>query len=206
MKLSIENPCHEDWNAMKPNEQGAHCFSCQKTVIDFSKKSIHEIKSFFENISSSEKICGRFKSEQLKELSFNEFYNRFKNWHLTHKIAVVLVFTFGLTLFSCQSGTPEKEMIAGEVSEIIHDTITPKDTIQKKDSIINKVSNDIKKIKPSEEHYKMGEMVASPITTCTVNNNEGKMLKGDVSFESDTLINNENKKQFIKGKVIRNPK
>ncbi len=120
---------------MKPTEKGAHCFSCQKTVIDFSKQSLNEIKLFFESINSSEKICGRFKTEQLKNLTFNDFYTRFKTWHITHKIAVILVFTFGLTLFSCQSNTPENGSKMGLVAPV--DTTMINNTIDAKDSIAN---------------------------------------------------------------------
>ena len=99
MKISIDTPCHENWEAMQPNNEGAHCFSCQKAVIDFSQKSTHEIKLFFGSIADSQKICGRFKPEQLKELSFDDFFEKFKKWVLPHKLAVLLVFTFAFQIF-----------------------------------------------------------------------------------------------------------
>jgi hypothetical protein len=65
-RISIENPCHEDWNRMTPETQGRFCNSCEKIVIDFSEMSDSEILQFF-NKPKTEKICGRFKSEQLKQ-------------------------------------------------------------------------------------------------------------------------------------------
>lgn len=64
IQIAIENPCHEDWNNMAPETQGRFCHSCEKIVIDFSQMSDSEILQFF-NKPKTEKICGRFKSEQL---------------------------------------------------------------------------------------------------------------------------------------------
>jgi TonB family protein len=64
MKISIPNPCHENWNAMTPNEQGRFCLSCQKTVVDFTKMEKTEIQDYFRSITT-EKICGRIKASEL---------------------------------------------------------------------------------------------------------------------------------------------
>lgn len=61
--LSIPTPCHESWDAMTPTDKGRFCQSCQKTVIDFSNMSDHEIISFI-NISKGN-ICGSFREGQL---------------------------------------------------------------------------------------------------------------------------------------------
>ncbi|HRD37580.1 MAG TPA: hypothetical protein PLC65_03020 [Bacteroidia bacterium] len=47
MKIEINKPCHENWDAMTPNEKGAFCLVCTKDVIDFSKQTLDEIKDFF---------------------------------------------------------------------------------------------------------------------------------------------------------------
>jgi len=47
LNLSIPEPCHEDWQEMTPNQQGKFCGACAKTVVDFTKKSVKEIQSFF---------------------------------------------------------------------------------------------------------------------------------------------------------------
>eukprot|EP01041_Mallomonas_annulata_P034394 gene34394-57152_t len=61
--ISIPNPCHENWNEMKAEEQGRFCSKCAKTVVDFTQKSKEQIKSYFEELSG--KVCGRFRNEQL---------------------------------------------------------------------------------------------------------------------------------------------
>src|SRR5438132_12349136 len=65
-RIHIPEPCHEDWNKMTSNQQGAFCKVCSKTVVDFSEKSSEEINKFLaDNINK--KICGRFKTTQLDE-------------------------------------------------------------------------------------------------------------------------------------------
>jgi hypothetical protein len=56
---------------MTPNEQGAYCKVCAKTVVDFSDRKDDEIQRFLnENVNN--KICGRFRVNQLSQ---NEVLN-----------------------------------------------------------------------------------------------------------------------------------
>ena len=66
-KIYIPEPCHEDWEKMTPNKQGAFCSSCSKTVVDFSNKSDKEIEEFM-LCNQDKKICGRFKAVQVDEM------------------------------------------------------------------------------------------------------------------------------------------
>lgn len=100
---------------MTPNEKGAFCLSCQKQVVDFSVKTLQEIKSFFMELPLSEKVCGRFQAQQMEALSFDEFFRRFKTWRLLHKIAVICFFVFGTGLFSCAPKGPAYGSTMGEV-------------------------------------------------------------------------------------------
>lgn len=100
MKISINEPCHEDWDKMTPNDKGAFCLACQKTVIDFSKKTIEEIKTFFVQKPATESVCGRFRNKQLHELSFDEFINEFMSWKFFKRAAVICFLVLGTTLFS----------------------------------------------------------------------------------------------------------
>uniref|UniRef100_UPI0040494ACF carboxypeptidase-like regulatory domain-containing protein n=1 Tax=Gelidibacter sp. TaxID=2018083 RepID=UPI0040494ACF len=62
INIQIPEPCHEDWNTMTPQDKGRHCAVCSKTVVDFTKSTDEQIISTFEQ---SNKLCGRFKSNQL---------------------------------------------------------------------------------------------------------------------------------------------
>ncbi|HKC68686.1 MAG TPA: hypothetical protein VKG26_10680 [Bacteroidia bacterium] len=112
MNIQINDPCHENWQDMTPNQQGAFCKVCQKDVVDFSKKSITEIKSFFAEKAEG-KICGRFEKKQLVYLSFDDFFSSFKYWALSKKIAVIFFFTFGF--FSLTANAQNKTHLTGKV-------------------------------------------------------------------------------------------
>ena len=62
-KLSIPEPCHEDWQKMHPVDRGRFCDSCTKVVTDFSQMTETEIMSFFKN--KPQNACGRFTKTQL---------------------------------------------------------------------------------------------------------------------------------------------
>lgn len=66
MKISIPQPCHENWQEMTPNEQGRSCASCQKTVVDFTTWPDEAIFNFF--MLNQAKTCGRFTSTQLNKV------------------------------------------------------------------------------------------------------------------------------------------
>ncbi len=121
-KISIPTPCHEDWQAMAPNEQGRHCTFCAKTVIDFTTMSDDEVKYFFLN-KKEEKVCGRFRNQQLQYINIhlpdNIFSQPLPLWK--HFLAACLL-AFGTMLFSCNTSTTGKAML--NVREII----IPKDT------------------------------------------------------------------------------
>jgi len=64
--MKIKSPCHENYKAMTSSNGGRFCQSCQKVVVDFTNMTEQEIKHYFQN-SSTEHVCGRFKSVQLNE-------------------------------------------------------------------------------------------------------------------------------------------
>ncbi len=66
VKITINNPCQEDWSKMIPLDGGSYCGSCSKVVIDFSSKTIDEISLFLKNNPAGQ--CGRFKAEQLNQV------------------------------------------------------------------------------------------------------------------------------------------
>jgi len=112
MRISIENPCHEDWQAMTPETQGRFCGACEKTVVDFTKMSDAEILQYFSK-PSVDKTCGRFRVEQLAELGTSkQNIPSERNWvtatslkpskSLLH-FAYLLVVVLGVGLSSCNN-------------------------------------------------------------------------------------------------------
>ncbi|MEI9808700.1 MAG: carboxypeptidase-like regulatory domain-containing protein [Bacteroidota bacterium] len=63
-QLSIDVPCHENWDNMSASEQGRFCGSCQKQVMDFTSMSDAQVAAFFKKPSTGS-VCGRFYDDQL---------------------------------------------------------------------------------------------------------------------------------------------
>ena len=110
LKISIPTPCHEDWSKMDTNEQGRHCNSCMKTVVDFTNMSDEEVKNFLIN-KKQEHTCGRFKTTQLQrieiELPQNIYYIQMPLWK---RFLVACLVVFSTTLFSCEVKHKERLM------------------------------------------------------------------------------------------------
>ena len=164
MKISINNPCHENWDAMTPNEKGAFCSSCQKTVVDFSKKTIEEIKNFFVDVPKTESVCGRFEEDQLTDMTFDHFHKHFTKWHYFQKAAVIMFFIFGFSLFGNAQIKQEPRIKMGAVAYVRPDTSRvncQKDTTRVKHPIKGKVKvvpEKPKKQKLEPKHIIMGDV------------------------------------------------
>ena len=63
--LTIPQPCHQSWAAMTPAAAGRHCAACEKTVVDFTRKTDAEILAFLAGAASG-RTCGRFAAGQLE--------------------------------------------------------------------------------------------------------------------------------------------
>jgi hypothetical protein len=102
-KISIPQPCHEEWDKMTPGTNGRHCSACAKTVIDFTVMSDDEVKHYFLN-KKDEKTCGRFKQSQLHriviELPHDILVMEMPFWK---KFLAACLIAFSTTLFSCET-------------------------------------------------------------------------------------------------------
>jgi hypothetical protein len=124
IQITIPTPCHEDWDRMSPKEKGRFCDKCSKTVQDFSTQTPAEIQQYLLE-HSNEKLCGRFRNDQLKspvqiEIAYRPLINRL---NFAQSFFLSLLIVFGTTLFSCK--TPNDEVI-GEIG--LTDTISPDTT------------------------------------------------------------------------------
>lgn len=117
MNISINEPCHENWDAMTPNQQGAFCHSCKKDVVDFSKMSVEKIKEFFSKPQDG-RVCGRFEEKQLQELSFDDFFARFRYWNFGRKFAIIFFLAFGFWIFSNSALAQSEKYLKGDVAYI----------------------------------------------------------------------------------------
>ncbi|MFL5741250.1 MAG: T9SS type A sorting domain-containing protein [Flavisolibacter sp.] len=115
LRLSIPEPCHEDWEKMSQEEKGKYCASCKKTVIDFSQMSDRQLAEFFKKPVTG--VCGHFYHDQLdrtldmpgKRLPWLRYFFRF-TWP-----------AFVLMLKSCGDKT-----IMGKARTEINSPVPPK--------------------------------------------------------------------------------
>ncbi|TCC92073.1 carboxypeptidase-like regulatory domain-containing protein [Pedobacter frigiditerrae] len=90
LKITIPKPCAENWENMKPLEQGRFCDSCEKQVLDFTKFSTNELIDYFKYPKGN--VCGRMTKVQLENsIPLQNQSSRFKN--LSYKIFVASCLT-----------------------------------------------------------------------------------------------------------------
>jgi hypothetical protein len=157
MKINIPNPCHEDWAKMTSNEQSRFCGSCQKTVIDFTNFSAEEIQIYFTK-HYGQKVCGRFKKQQLNSIDIQIPSVIFNQISFSRKFALALLVVFGTTLFSCTDNNGQPATL-GEVKLI--DTVkTKEDTTKIETPVIepNNVKHPVDFIKENPSVKLQGEV------------------------------------------------
>ncbi|MCF8321513.1 MAG: hypothetical protein K9I26_00035 [Flavobacterium sp.] len=118
-KIIIPKPCHEDWNNMTTEETSRFCSVCSKSVIDFTHKSNEEIQDFFIK-NQEQKVCGRFKNEQVDKFDIQIPQSIMMLKMPFHKAFLLALFVvMGTTLFSCKN---HNDHTLGEVV-VVEDTI-----------------------------------------------------------------------------------
>lgn len=107
--ITVPNPCNENWDSMRPQNQGRFCTSCQLVVTDFTKMDDQEIIHYFRT-HQHEKICGHFRNEQLTRMKITitpaQLLN--SNWSIIQQIRIAIFIVFASSLFSCTSSDPGK--------------------------------------------------------------------------------------------------
>lgn len=115
--ITIPEPCHENWDAMLPDEKGRFCLSCSKSVHDFTGKSDLEIHQIL-MAHKDQKVCGRFTQSQLnRPLTIRVKLDELPtNMTMTRSFAVAIFLVFGSLLFSCTDSFGQK---MGEVEVVL---------------------------------------------------------------------------------------
>jgi hypothetical protein len=103
--IRIPEPCHENWNEMESRENGRHCLSCCKTVVDFTGWDVQTIATYLRNISGH-KVCGRLSHEQISSPQNVDKTILLRNVvqsgiHAWKKLAAIIVIIFVLQAASC---------------------------------------------------------------------------------------------------------
>jgi hypothetical protein len=129
--ITIPTPCHEDWNNMTPKDQGRHCGSCAKTVVDFTTWQPQEILLHFK---SNKNVCGRFTADQLNEPipTQEDFVKQISYFNIStvKKMAAIFLFAFMIGGSSCNDNNMGKSLVTvttntidtSEIKTLIGDT------------------------------------------------------------------------------------
>lgn len=64
-QIKIGNPCHELWENMTITEQGRHCASCNKVVVDFTHMTNTDIINYLLE-KKGQRVCGNFYKPQIQ--------------------------------------------------------------------------------------------------------------------------------------------
>lgn len=166
MKINIPEPCNENWGSMTPNELGRFCISCQKTVVDFTNWSTPDIQNYFAK-HYGQKVCGRFKNEQLSRINIQIPTQLFSNIPPSRKFALALLIVFGTTLFSCTNNNGQKveinsiEVMDSNQKEGIA-TITGALEIQEMSISKEPIKKEIKKVQYTKSGIITGDVEVSP--------------------------------------------
>lgn len=133
MRISIPKPCHENWNDMSPEQQGAFCNVCSKVVVDFSVMSDDEVIAYLQN-KQGEKTCGRFRASQLApyelQVNISPVYARggFR------AIFTAALFIFFSSLFSCTNANGDtlifNQAIADTADTAVYKLVTDSTTTE----------------------------------------------------------------------------
>lgn len=118
MKPHIPIPCSEDWNNMKIGQIGRHCGVCDKTVVDFTQKSRHEILSYLiEN--RNQEVCGHVKMSQLDFrhqdtlIVIRDLEKKHRNTNLSYYLLSMAT----LSLMACESN-PKLPASKSKIEEV----------------------------------------------------------------------------------------
>ena len=110
-KLSIPEPCHENWNQMSKTNTGKFCNVCTKNVVDFTQKLPNEIQHYFQN-TTDQRICGRLSHAQLDQIVILIPKKIIMTQRCYQNIFLIALFvTMGTTLFSCKDQDDQKKPI-----------------------------------------------------------------------------------------------
>lgn len=201
-QITINEPCHENWAAMTPTQQGAFCGKCQIDVVDFSNKTPLEIKQILTE-NSGKHLCGRFKKTQLDEL--NERYVHWENQSpqvFQSKFLYACLLVFGMALFNVSA---QEEMMLGQITVNQIENTVPADSLNKKAGH----QKELNKKEDDERNYKKGKVAYNYAEEKeTEEELENLYIKGDIAYipdttaiikettceaiDSDTLTNHEN--------------
>ena len=112
MKVSIFEPCPANWEKMQIKLNARHCAQCDKSVVDFTKKSRAEIITYLiENPNGS--VCGRMNQQQfdIKEEDLPELISILSQPRFRANAFLILAVVCSSLFYSCETASTGKKTI-----------------------------------------------------------------------------------------------
>ncbi len=113
-RISIPEPCHEDWEKMSAQQKGRYCHSCEKVVADFTSFSDEELRDFFQQYPKrKEKPCGRFRLDQVSNHYVEIPFQILRPHRYSPKQIVILciLICFGVSFSSCSGSKSRSQKL-----------------------------------------------------------------------------------------------
>ena len=142
MKVAIFEPCPANWEKMQIKLDARHCDQCDKSVIDFTKKSRAEIITYLiENPNGS--VCGRMNQQQfdIKEEDLPELISILSQPRFRANAFLILAGVCSSLFYSCETASTGKKTIGKmkiekqTINPIEKPKINPIDNISIDDSL-----------------------------------------------------------------------
>ena len=129
IKISVDNPCSENFENFSKTTSGGFCGSCEKEVIDFTVMTSEEIQNHFS--TSANTTCGRFKSSQLK--TFEAMTNNMNSNFVSRGIAIMSFSLLALcsSPILAQDTASNETPVKTEVRVVPHSIVMGKIAIKK---------------------------------------------------------------------------
>lgn len=139
VSIQIPNPCSENWAAMHPKDNGRHCDSCCKVVVDFTQMDTAAIVNYI-NEHKDNKVCGHFRKDQIQQPVL--IYSNSSNVLSKTKIFLAALYiVFGATLFSsCSEKISSRGRVSTNSNSLSSQQYQVGDTIVHSDNTPNKKS------------------------------------------------------------------
>ena len=112
MKVAIFEPCPANWEKMQIKLNARHCAQCDKSVVDFTKKSRAEIITYLiENPNGS--VCGRMNQQQfdIKEEDLPELISILSQPRFRANAFLILAVVCSSLFYSCETPSTNNKTI-----------------------------------------------------------------------------------------------
>ena len=142
MKVAIFEPCPANWEKMQIKLNARHCDQCDKSVVDFTKKSRAEIITYLiENPNGS--VCGRMNQQQfdIKEEDLPELISILSQPRFRANAFLILAVVCSSLFYSCETASTGKKTIGKPkiekqtINPIVKPKINPIDNTSIDDSL-----------------------------------------------------------------------